>query len=135
MKKTIVIAGFPGIGKSECIEKKEDLIFQGCYDANMGCLIDGIKSNIGKVDIIFVSTRVEVTQALFSNNIPFIYVYPNIELKDEYVGRIFDEETKKYVIDNWHDLITEIDLCENDKIALTAGQYISDIIDYIKIKD
>ena len=84
IKKTMVIAAFPGTGKSFCT-KNEGEKFEGILDSdssNYSWIKDSngqntternpdfpnnyithIKENIGKVDIIFVSSHKEVREA------------------------------------------------------------------------
>ena len=45
--------------------------------------IGHIKENIGKVDIIFVSTHLEVRQSLQDNNIEYYTVYPSKNMLNE----------------------------------------------------
>lgn len=47
--------------------------------------IDYIKENIGKVDVIFVSSDKEVRDLLISNNIKYFLVYPNKSMKKNLV--------------------------------------------------
>lgn len=50
--------------------------------------IKHIKDNIGKVDIIFVSSYKEVRQALRDNNIKYFMIYPMLDMKDEIIKRM-----------------------------------------------
>lgn len=51
--------------------------------------INHIEENIGKVDIIFVSTHLEVRQALQDNNIEYYTVYPSKNMLNEWIGRMY----------------------------------------------
>lgn len=97
-KKTLVIAAFPGCGKTFCtndkvIQEKYTMLdsdsshFSWIKDENgqntkernpdfPNNYIQHIKDNIGKVDIIFVSTHAQVRKALRENAIPYYLVYP-----------------------------------------------------------
>lgn len=54
--------------------------------------IKHIKENIGKVDVIFVSTHESVRKALEDANIDFTIVYPADICREEWVGRCFARE-------------------------------------------
>ncbi len=102
MKKnieTIVVSGFPGVGKSYYVSRGEgsDYMPQGfAIDSDSSTFdksnfpknyIEHIKSNIGKVKIIFVSSHKEVRDALVDAKIDFTLAYPYANLKDEYIER------------------------------------------------
>ena len=92
--KTIVVSGFPGVGKSYYVNYGEgsDYMPQGfAIDSDSSTFdksnfpknyIEHIKENIGKVKIIFVSSHKEVRDALVKNNIDFTLAYPNIDLTE-----------------------------------------------------
>ena len=98
--------------------------------------IKHIKENIGKVDYIFVSSHAVVRQALKDNNIPYIVVYPDRSLKDEWVGRCFirgnDVDFCKRISENWDNWIDEMQ-AENNGYVLQHGQYLSDILPYVNL--
>ena len=82
--ETIVVSGFPGVGKSYYVNYGEsnDYMPQGfALDSDSSKFdkkefpqnyIDHIKNNIGKVKIIFVSSHKEVREELVKNNIRFV---------------------------------------------------------------
>ena len=143
--KTIVIAGFPGVGKSHyhsCPEftsldsdssqfsKEKD--FPDNY-------IKHIKDHIGTVDVIFVSTHAVVREALVKNKIEFTLVYPDRSLKQEFSDRfIWRRNTKTFIEllnDNWDRWIDEMEAQEScEKIILQSSEYLSDKISPIPIK-
>lgn len=51
--------------------------------------IEHIKRNIGKADVIFVSSHASVREALDAEGIDFTIVYPESRCKAEWVGRCF----------------------------------------------
>ena len=61
--------------------------------------INHIKENIGKVDIIFVSSHKEVRQALRDNNIKYFMVYPMFDMKDEFIKRMKERENSEKFIE------------------------------------
>jgi hypothetical protein len=123
MDKTKLILGFPGVGKSYfAVNNKNYKIID--LDASTfpkdnfpDNYIKSILNNIGKVDIIFISTYDVIRKALkkcdiFTNtNVDKVYlVYPSIELKDEYIKRYNNRGNNKQFIntlnmmfDNWVD--------------------------------
>lgn len=68
--------------------------------------------------------------------VPFVSVYPNISLKDEYreryIGRGNRSEFMQVFIDEWDERIEYIrDFEKGGKIELKAGEYLTDAIDRI----
>jgi hypothetical protein len=95
--------------------------------------IEHIKSNLGKADIIMVSSHKEVRDALVENEIEFTLVYPDPNIKEEYIQRYIDrgspESFVNLLTNNWETWIDELSEqvgCE--KITLNKGQYISDVV-------
>jgi endo-1,4-beta-D-glucanase Y len=74
--------------------------------------IEHIKSNIGKVDVIFVSSHEVVRKALAENNIKTIIVYPGKELKEEWIRRFKQRGNNEgfinFISSNWDKFIEEI---------------------------
>ena len=122
--KTIVVSGFPGVGKSYYVNYGEgnDYMPQGfAIDSDSSTFnksnfpknyIEHIKKNIGKVKIIFVSSHKEVRDALVKNNIDFTLAYPNIDLKNEYIKRYkkrgSDDGFINFISDNWDEFISDL---------------------------
>ena len=136
--KTLVIAGFPGVGKSHTFNNVDLNILDSDsskfdkkdFPENY---IAHIKENLGVCDIIFVSTHKEVREALKENNIPFVLVYPEKELLSEYKHRYFKRGNRPEFIDfiesNWDTFINDI-ICETKcfHLQLKTNQYISDFL-------
>jgi len=101
--------------------------------------IQHIKENIGKVDYIFVSTHKAVIQALNETNIDFILVFPDRDLKAEWVGRCYlrgsgtsfcDMIIKNW--DNWmEDMENECKEYNRKHYVLKHGEYLSDALKHI----
>jgi len=74
--------------------------------------IQHIKENIGKVDFIFVSSHLEVRQALMDEDIKYITVYPSHDMLNEWIGRMYLRGSYKAFIDfqikNWDDFTQNI---------------------------
>jgi hypothetical protein len=106
--KTKVISAFPACGKSYVFEHKQDC-FRGILDSDSSEFswvkdvngnntternpdfpnnyIQHIKDNLGKVEIIFVSSHDVVRNSLKENNIDYTLVYPDKSLKNEWMRR------------------------------------------------
>lgn len=145
-KDTIVISGFPAVGKSYLFKNKKldvldsdsskfSWIKKGERNPDFpNNYIKHIKENIGKVDVILVSSHKDVRDALVANDIDFILVYPDKSLKEEYLKRYEERGSPKEFIDmidkNWNGFIDELDEQKGcEKIKLKEGQYLSDVIE------
>jgi hypothetical protein len=129
--KTKVISAFPCCGKSYAFKNSKNYSildsdssdFSWCKDAEGNpCrvrnpsfpqnYIQHIKDNIGKVDIIFVSSHKEVRVALDDANIRYCTVYPKEDMLNEWVGRMYlrgsDDEFMRFIIRNWDMFMYEI---------------------------
>lgn len=152
MKETKLISAFPCCGKSYLFNKQDELGISilDSDSSNFSWIIeDGkkvrnpdfpnnyinhIKENIGKVDYIFISSHEDVRTALYMNMIDFILIYPNVDLKHEWIYRMKkrgnDEKFIEVISENWYDWILECKLDHRpiQKIELNRGQYIQNII-------
>ncbi|MEG2289571.1 MAG: hypothetical protein RSC24_06350 [Clostridium sp.] len=150
---TTIISGFPGVGKSEYF-KNQEYNDRTCLDSDSSEFswvkdefgnntkernqdfpnnyIEHIKANIGKVDIIFVSSHDVVRDALKENNIKYVLVYPEMNSKEEYIKRYKQRGNNDGFIDfitsNWENFIT---CMQNEtfpyKKELKDWQYLSSI--------
>lgn len=138
-KQTLVISAFPGCGKSHMYRNNEDKIILDSDSSKFDKsdfprnYIEHIKSNIGKVDIIMVSSHKEVRDALVENVIDFTLVYPKREIKEEYIKRYQergnDDNFIKLLQSKWDEWMDELEHQSNcKKIELKEGQYLSDVI-------
>lgn len=137
--KTIIISAFPGTGKTYFYEKykNSDIKVLDSDSSNFSWIkdengnntternpdfpqnyINHIKENIGKVDIIFVSSHDIVRQSLYDNGIKYIVAYPDNDCKDEYLERYRNrgntEEFINMMNKNWDKFINSM---KNDKGA------------------
>lgn len=138
-KTTLVVSAFPGCGKSHLFRNKGE---SKILDSDSSTFdksnfpqnyIEHIKSNLGNVDLILVSSHKEVREALVDNGIEFTLVYPDNNIKEEYIKRYIDRgNNDKFVellTNNWNNWIDELDNqtgCE--KIKLNTGEFLSDVI-------
>lgn len=147
-KKTLVIAGFPGIGKTFFKKNLQDKPVldsdssKFSWDGKVGGkrnpdfpnnYITHIQSSIGTVDIICVSTHDNVRDGLESNDIDYTLIYPDITLKDEYEKRYKDRNNDSdfinFIIGDWNTLITALKKETFPKhIVLKKGEYLGDVI-------
>lgn len=133
MVGTFVISAFPACGKTYCFENhqgdfsmldSDSSEFSWVKDSNgtstkernpdfPNNYIEHIKQNIGKVDVIFVSSHAVVRKALADHDIKTIIVYPNKNLKSEWLRRFKargnSEGFIKFISDNWDKFIDEIE--------------------------
>lgn len=142
-KETLIISGFPGVGKTSLYNSKsDDLIILDSDSSTFDKsefpenYIKHIKENIGKVDIILVSSHKDVRLALDSNKIKYILIYPNLSLKEEYLERYRLRGSVQPFIDliskNWELWIKEIIEHEPSeyltKIELESGEFVTDFL-------
>lgn len=154
--KPIIIAGFPGVGKSECAKD------QSCIDADSANYSweigeDGtIKTDeagkkirnqlwpwnyinyilsFDKSPFIFVSTHEDIRNALIDSHITFTLVYPNVSLKGEYLNRYRTRGSSKtfvnFMEENWNSFITqltELDEASCTKFVLEKNEYLSSVL-------
>jgi len=145
-----LISGFPGIGKSHffrVMQKDGSKKVLDSDSTNFSWIekgvrnpdfpnnyINHIKNNMDKADIILISSHDVVRNALVQNKIPFILVYPDRNIKEEYIARYrqrgSDEKFVKLLEDNWDKFIDD---CEKQKgckhVIIHSGEYLSDKID------
>ena len=164
IKETIVIAAFPGTGKSYCVKNEGDK-FNGILDSDSSNFswvkdsngnntternpdfpnnyIKHIKENIGKVEIIFVSSHKEVREALEREGIEYVLVYPNVFQKDDYIKRYKNRGNSEKFIrlleTNWEEWINE---CRNEEFPIRielpyfSVKYLNkEVIDLIEIME
>lgn len=112
----------PVFGKPEKMERNPD------FPANY---IEHIKENIGKVDFIFVSSHLEVRQALEDAGIDYYTIYPDLNLRNEWVGRLYlrgdNDGMIRFIADNFSKFVGGVVMEPHGRevIRLKAGEYIS----------
>jgi hypothetical protein len=101
--------------------------------------VDEIKKYFNKVDYIFVSTDPEGIKLLLNEAFEIILVYPENELRNEYLDRYIERDSPYDFIGtfmkHWHIWIDELKTqiyCEH--IVLKSGQYLSDVIKWNRTK-
>jgi hypothetical protein len=138
MIKPIIIAGFPGVGKSELFRKYGEEKIADSDSSKFSWLepgvrnpdfpnnyIEHIKSLIGVKEIICVSTHDVVRKALKDNNIEYILIYPKKECKQTYLenykNRGNDDNFIKMMNNNWDKFIDGLDSDDGAKHKLTLN--------------
>lgn len=144
-KKTVVISAFPACGKSYMYNNfngkpytmldSDSSKFSWIYENGIKTdkrnpnfiedYINHIKENIGKVDVIFVSTHSDVRKALRDNGIRYLLVHPSISMKDEMLRRMkergndekFIEFQKEHYEEFIHDVMNDI----KDSVAVNSN--------------
>lgn len=140
--KTIIISGFPGIGKTH-FKENSDLCVLDSDSSKFNKsefpenYITHIKENIGKVDIILVSSHETVRNALVDNDIDFTLVFPVSGSKDIYLDRYMQRGSPPAFIDliskNWDSWIEDLKNQRNcDRYQLKRNRFLSDIIHEIQ---
>ena len=131
-KTTIVISAFPACGKSyvytnfngkpytmiDSDSSKYSWIYENGVKTDtrnpnfIEDYIAHIKENIGKVDVIFVSSHKDVRKALRDNGIKYFIVHPSLEMKDEMLNRMKERGSSDSFIQfqnkHFEEFVTEI---------------------------
>ncbi len=133
--KTILCAAFPGTGKTHICKhtklKATEVEFWQ-YESQTQYIQD-VKSLIGEVDFVFLSTEVEGLQLLHNEGLEIFLVYPQKNLRNEYLDRYIER-------DNPYDFIgtmmkfwdTTIEKLQEQKyckhFVLEKNQYLNDVL-------
>jgi len=155
--KTLIVSAFPACGKSyyHAVGDKYETFSTKDSDSSLFSWIIGtdgestgvrnpefpsnyieyIKSNIGKVSFIFVSSHKEVRQALEHNNIQYVTVMPYPDTRKEWIDRCIQRGNDEDFItlldkmwDNWTSFESQRQYNPSGRVFLTNKQYISDVI-------
>lgn len=160
-EQVIVVCGFPGIGKSTFskqspIQTPEDKIagrppescawevidlessdfdkahFPGNYVDKM-CLIFEITGWSGNHKVVLCSSHKVVRDAFREACIPFVMIYPDKSLKEEYIARYKSRENHPMPLEVvekfWDTWIDEMEAEKGDRIVLQSGQFLGDVFE------
>lgn len=131
-----VVSGFPGIGKSYFhkiarlrVKDSDSSLFP--KDAFPSNYISHIQSVMSDFDHVLVSSHQDVRSALHDVGIPFTLIYPQIELKDEYMERYrlrgSPDAFLSLMDNNWDAFIGScMKQVGCNHIVLGSGQFFSD---------
>lgn len=138
MIKTKVISAFPAVGKTHffktsklnVLDSDSSKFDKSKFPQNY---ISHIKKNIGKVDVILVSSHDVVREVLVEDGIEFTLIYPDVKLKDEFIERYKERGSPESFIslvgENWSNWIEQLENQKGcKKVKLKSGQYLSDVI-------
>lgn len=127
---TIIISGFPGVGKTYFAEKYKDKTSVIDSDSSNFSWLDkdnGIRNPdfpnnyikyieeelIGEYDVVFVSTHKSVRDALNEKGVEYYLVYPDRSLKEYYVDWFGHRGSSQSFINmiesNWDDFLAELE--------------------------
>ena len=147
--KTNIIAAFPGTGKSYLVrnnklDRKVVDVDSNAYtqghdsDGNLaseefpGNYIQAIKKQIDRTDVLLISIHSEVLDALRREQIKFTVVYPEMELKSEYISRFQERQDPSEFIElfnkNWQAILERLQDQKGCKhFVLRSGQHLADL--------
>jgi len=152
-KQTVVVSGFPGVGKSYFVNNG-DYIALDSDSSNFSWLtdedgnktrhpnfptnyIEHIKSNLGKVDYILVSSHDVVRDALRENNIRYVSVFPDKSLKHDFMNRYKERNSPEpflRLMDKQYDSFVDGLMNDTNKrrvVLQDEGLYLSDVLEEI----
>lgn len=100
------------------------------------CYLAMVKESIAPDTIILLSTHEEIRSALVEEGLEYSLVYPQDDLKQEWIDRLHSRQSPDSLISivrrSWSSMLDE---CGNQggcaRFVLKEGQYLSDIIDDI----
>jgi hypothetical protein len=157
MKKTRIISAFPASGKTHLYESgfdgtviidSDSSRFSWLLDENdnqtkernpefPSNYMEHIRSQIGLVDYILVSSHIDVRKALDESDFAWSFVFPDKSLMLEWVGRCYVRGNNKQFIDcliaNWDKWLSNPH--DHDPIGvswLRSGEYLADHMRFIE---
>ena len=146
IKDSLVISGFPGIGKSHLAQSETNLVITDSDSSNFSWASPGVrdptfplnymihvKKCLVESDIVLVSSHAEVRAALVESNILFTLVYPGLAAKEAYLSRYEKRGSPASFLTlldkNWNMWLDELDAQDGcNKTVLGSNQYLSDVI-------
>lgn len=143
LMETIVIAAFPGCGKSyatgiyphlHILDSDSSTFDKSDFPANY---IRHIKENIGKCDVIFVSSHQEVRDALVEEGIFFTLVLPHPGDKESYIARYYARGSSdnfiKLIAEHWSEWVGKSMLQKGALVyMLPPNSFISERLSHIR---
>ena len=123
--------------EKEAIKGNKDRKLNPDWPSNYFKKLEEVKD---KYDYILISDEV-CNEFLLKNNYEYWWIYPSLELKEEYLKRCKDRGNTQDFIDYYNNLWEEwYHFCKNDtnamkKIELKQGQYVEDVLDNLKPVD
>ncbi|AGH32136.1 hypothetical protein VPHG_00069 [Vibrio phage 11895-B1] len=155
--KTRIVSAFPACGKSHLFWNSKDNLIADSDSSKFSWVEDEkgnktrnpdfpsnyikhIKSLIGEVDFIFVSSHEDVRKALNDNELFYTLVIPDVSLREEWIGRCFvrgnDYKFMAVLCKNWYEWLNPLKIHNGDYQVATCrlqhGEYLSDKIDWVE---
>jgi hypothetical protein len=135
-KGTVVIAGFPGVGKSYLKSIGEDKVVDINYNFDKDNFpenyVDYVQSLLGKKEIVLISTHRDILMEIERVGIDYILVYPQEDLKIEYVRRYGESQFSKLLDQKWDLFIKNMSNANpNKRIVLKSGEYLKDKLNFL----
>lgn len=146
---TKIISGFPGVGKSYLGKRSDNEVkvldlessnFKG--ENRWEDYKNEIKNQVGKVDVLFVSSHKETRKILSELGFNFYLVYPDRSLEDEYLRRYTERGSSQEFIDMMDknfDLF--IDSIENEEVRcakiklIGEDEYLDSFLNFMNFLD
>jgi len=136
--KTVLCAAFCGTGKTFICEKTDIKAIEIEYwkykeQGLQKKYIKDIKKHLNKVDYIFISTEPDGLNLLYNNGYDIILVYPENDLRNEYLDRYIERDSPHEFIGAymkfWNIWINELKKQKCSKhIILKKGEYLQDVL-------
>ncbi len=146
--KKLVISGFPGIGKSWLFKNPKGQVVRDSDSSNFSWLnqaeqirhpdwpsnyMEHIWEKRESADFTLVSTHKEVRDAMVKAAIPFVLVYPALDMKEEYIERYVVRGNAPFFVSlltqNYDTWISELQAQKNClHVVLSPGQYLADVL-------
>lgn len=155
MAEVYIICGFPGVGKStlynagkacdyvqitySASSKYAKYDFPQNYVSDIHRMYVEAKQSAYKTVVILCSTHEDVRRALKERGIPYVLVFPERDIKQEYLERYREHgaspELVRLISDNWDNWLGQLEKEERtQKVTLFSGQYLSDIAPMLGIR-
>lgn len=141
-KETKLISAFCGTGKTHICNQTDINAIEIEYwkykeEGLKKEYLQDIKNQIGKVDYIFISTEPDGLQLLNREGYDITLIYPENELRDEYLDRYIERDSPYDFIGtfmkHWHIWINELKeqyYCKH--IVLKRGEYLANYLEVNK---
>ncbi len=136
--KTIIISGFPGVGKSTLVKNNKQYrildLDSNNYEDFYDYIEDAKKAYHSKLyDFILVSTHEDVRILLKESDLDYLCIVPDRNSKldyiKNYINRGDNEIFVQRIMESWHQYLDTFDSINT--IILGKGTYLPDIIDDI----
>lgn len=139
--KPIIISAFGGTGKSTFTKNNPNLKIldldssyfdKSNFPDNYTYKIRDLW-NFSDYDYILISSHLDVRIDLYNMGVPYVLVYPDISLKQEYLKRYTSRNSPKSFVNTFNKLWEEfVYSCEEDMLAkkkfkLKSSEYLKDI--------